>query len=225
MLNSGDVILSSGTSGSLRFYTNDDNERMNIDDSGKVTILTTLTSSSSTSGAFCVNGGISVATTEDASSLTQGGSLTVAGGASIAKSLYIGGNLVIDGNFNASGSVTTPTLNFSNTVNCTLIGYDNSKLIKISQEGILSFGIRVTPSVVSENCEIQFALPDKTTSFVQRNELISTCSGYTDDDSIIPLFNVICVGVKGETRGLIKFQSASTGIHYFTVICRYLIDT
>ena len=47
------------------------------------------------------------------------------------------------------------------------------------------------------------------------------CSGYTDDDNIIPLFNVIGGGVKTTSRGFVKFQSASTGIHYFTVMCRH----
>jgi hypothetical protein len=37
------------------------------------------------------------------------------------------------------------------------------------------------------------------------------------------LFNVIGAAVKSNTRGFVKFQSVSTGIHYFTVMCRYTI--
>ena len=37
----------------------------------------------------------------------------------------------------------------------------------------------------------------------------------------IPLFNVIGAAVKESTRGFIKFQSVSTGIHYLSVTCRY----
>lgn len=61
---------------------------------GKTTLANTSASVSSSDAALIVNGGISVGTTQNAVSVSNGGGITVAGGASIAKDLYIGGNAV-----------------------------------------------------------------------------------------------------------------------------------
>lgn len=217
----GNILLMSGTSGSVKIFTNEDKERLCIDQSGTVAILTTTISESTTSGALVVSGGVAVSATENSSSLSAGGSLTVAGGGSIMKDFFIGGNLFITGNFNADGSSTSPEITFTNNVNCTYTGYDNNRLLTISQEATLSFVVWVTPTVASTNCQIEFDLPERQNNLANRTEYTASCSGYTDDDEVIPLFNCISVGVKNQKRGLIKFQSVSTGIHYLNVICRY----
>lgn len=56
-----------------------------------------LNSSSTSVGTLIVAGGISIQTTEDATSITSGNGLTIAGGASINKSLYVGTNMYIGG--------------------------------------------------------------------------------------------------------------------------------
>jgi hypothetical protein len=220
----GNVVVASGTSGSVRVCTNNDIERLRIDQSGVVSVLSTTVTKSRTAGALVVSGGIGVVATENASSFSAGGALTVAGGASIAKDFFVGGNLFITGNLNASGSSTAPEITFTNAVNCTLTSYDNNKLLTVSQEAIFSFVVLLTPTVASANCQIEFTAPGRGNGFETRGEYIATCTGYTDDDEIVPLFNVISVGVKNENRGLIKFQSVSTGIHYFTLICRYTMN-
>ena len=108
-----------------------------------------------------------------------------------------------------------------NESNCAVTGYDNNKLLSIGQEAVLSFAVFVTPTSASENCQFEFQLPNRDNGFASRTEFVATCTGYTDDEDLVPLFNILCVGVIDEARGLIKFQSASTGLHYFTVICRY----
>jgi hypothetical protein len=220
----GNVVISSGTSGSVSICTNDDTKRVNIDKTGTVHILTTTTSKSRTSGSLVLSGGVAVGSTENSNSFTSGGALTVAGGASFMKDIFVGGNIYVTGNLVATGSTVAPDITFVNELNCNLTGYDTNKLITIGQEAIFSFAVWVTPNNASENCQIEFELPGKDNGFANRRELIGTCTGYTDDDEMIPLFNVLCVGVKNESRGLIKFQSVSTGIHYFTVICRYTLD-
>jgi hypothetical protein len=220
----GNVTIMSGTSGSVQIYTNADKERVRVDQDGTVSIFATTYSNSATSGSLVVSGSVAVSGTENSSSPSAGGTLTVAGGASIMKDIHIGGNLYIAGNLDAGGSSTEPEITFVNNINCTYTGYDNSKLLILSQEAIFSFVVWVTPSVSSANCQIEFNIPSRETVFENRSEYIASCSGYTDDDEIIPLFNCISVGVKNQTRGLIKFQSVSTGIHYFNIICRYTIS-
>jgi hypothetical protein len=220
----GNIIISSGTSGSIQFYTNLDTKRLEIDEMGTVNILTSIPSNSNTRGALVVSGGVGISNTVNASSYTSGGALTVAGGTSIEKDCYIGGNIYINGKINSSGSSTSPTINFSNNVNCTLTSYSNNRLITISQEAMLSFGVWITPNSASQNCQIEFSLPNRSTFFDKRIDLVASAIGYTDDDDLVSLFNVLCAGVKNESRGLLKFQSVSTAVHYFSIICRYTID-
>jgi hypothetical protein len=217
----GNVVISTATSGSVKIYTNNDTERMCIDQSGIVSVFSTHTTKSRTSGALIVSGGVGISCTENSSNFSSGGALTVGGGGVVMKDLFVGGNLFITGSLNAAGSTTVPTITFTNQVNCTLTGYDNNQLLTMSQEAIFSIAIYVTPTAESENCQIEFTAPNRTNGFEDRSQFIATCTAYTDDDDLIPVFNAICVGVKGENRGVIKFQSVSTGIHYFNIICRY----
>lgn len=64
-------------------------------------------------GSLTSIGGISIQSTVNSTSLTEGGGLTVAGGASIAKDLYIGGNLTVLG---TQTSVVSQTLNIGDNL-------------------------------------------------------------------------------------------------------------
>ena len=204
-------------------YTGNDIKALNIDNNGIVSVLSTNNSKSGTSGALVVTGGICISTTENSNSITSGGALTVNGGVSLKKDLYIGGNLYIDGIVSAAGSVIIPTITFSNLVNCTFNQYVNNNLTSITSMGILIFSLSVIPTADSLNTEIQFSLPGRTNVLVNRGDVIISVSGYADDTNVISLFNVIGVGVSNSTRGLIKFQSVSTGLHYFQVSCQYIL--
>jgi hypothetical protein len=219
--NSGNAELHTSTTGSFKVFTNNDTEQFKIDNSGVTYITCTSNTKSRTSGALIVSGGVAVAATENSQSIFNGGALTVAGGASVAKDIFIGGNLYITGNLNAGGSVLTPTITFSNTQGCAITTTYNTNLLTVSNEATLSFAVEVTPVFGSQNCQFEFSLPDRTNAFIHRGELIAMCTGYTDDTEIIPLFNCVCVGSSASTRGLVKFQSVSTGIHYLTILCRY----
>ena len=60
---------------------------------GVMEIVNTTVSSSSTTGAVKISGGLSIASTANSVNFTNGGAFTIAGGASIAKDLWINGNL------------------------------------------------------------------------------------------------------------------------------------
>lgn len=222
--NSGSLNLySGGTSGNVSIFTNNDLERLRVNSDGGVNIYSTSGSLNSSSGSLTVNGGISIKSSINATSFSAGGGLTIAGGASIAKNMYLGGDLYISGNVVSPNTVTSPTITFSDTTNCSFVEYYNNNLVTIGSSGIFSFALAVTPNLGSTSSEIQFTLPGRTNVFAKRGELIVNCSGYTDDTNVIPLFNVISVGVTGTTKALLKFQSVSTSIHYFTIHCTYIL--
>jgi hypothetical protein len=202
----------------------DNVQQLKITNNGVIGIYCTENSSNSSTGALIINGGVSIGCSANATSITNGGSLTVAGGGSVTKDLYIGGNVYVDGFINVSSSVIIPTLTFSNAQNCTLGGYNNSKLLPVVNEGLLSFSFTVIPTGDSERCYIEFNVPNRTTIFDRRTEIMGTVSGYTDDTNVVPIFNISLFGVKDETRAFVTFQSVSTSIHYFTVLARYTMD-
>lgn len=98
-----------------------------------ITLNSTALSLNSTYGTLLVNGGVSITTTANSTSVTCGNGLTIAGGASIAKTLFVGNTIIVNGIdiqpnsfdiprttiFNASNNVTNvniPVLAFPNTV-------------------------------------------------------------------------------------------------------------
>lgn len=87
----------------------------------------TQVSSSSSTGSFVTFGGISINSSANAASNTEGGSFTVAGGGSIAKDLYIGGSLYVSNQNLTSVSGTTTIGSFSGTGVLTLNGISIGK--------------------------------------------------------------------------------------------------
>lgn len=211
------------TAGNISLFTNNDIERVRVNHVGNVEIFSTHVSSTDTTGCLITSGGVGIKATANASSITSGGALTVNGGAAIKKDVYIGGDIYIDGKFTAYDAVTEPVINSYNPINCTFVEYFTNILSTNGDFGNLIFGFTVNPSNASENCEIEFDLPQRVTSLSKRFEVISTCTGYVDDTQVVPLMNVLSYGKTGTTRLKIKFQSVSTATHYFQVTASYLM--
>lgn len=208
--------------GSVSVYTND-TPRLHVSEDGTVQVSSTQISESSSTGSLIVSGGLAVDSTTNAVSSTSGGALTVAGGVAVGKDIWIGGSLFVNGSVTATESTTTDNVTFSNTRGCTVVTQYNNSLLKVSNQGILSFAVEVLPSVAGFNCEVEFDIPQRTAAFAQRSELIGVVSGYTNDNDPVSLFNTLCVGVKNSTRAVLKFQSASTSVHFLSVLCRYTV--
>jgi hypothetical protein len=222
--NGGDVdIYLGGTSGSLNIRNGTTgNVLFNMNNSGVVNLYNS-TDSTINDGCLLLNGGMTITSTTNSTSITSGGGMTVMGGMSIIKDVYIGGKVFIEGELNASGAVSQPSITFNNTVNCTIIETGNMNLMRFSSQGILVFYINVTPLVSRDYCSFQFELPDRVSNLMNRGECVLNVSGWTNDSDIIPLCNVIGVGISGTKRCLVKFVSANTDIHYLTVQCIYTI--
>jgi hypothetical protein len=93
---------------------------------GSVIFDETTVSSSSSSGAVRLLGGLGISNTTDAISSTNGGTITTAGGLSVAKKAFVGTDLSVGGNFSVSGIATVPAPNPSNNGEVVNIGYLNS---------------------------------------------------------------------------------------------------
>lgn len=220
----GNLKLSSGANGELQFETAN-TQRISVTSSGSTLFKYSLESTNSSTGAVVVNGGVSIKNSTNATSITCGGGLTVAGGASITKDLYIGGDIYIGDELFYSGqnSVQRPVLTFSNGLNCNVVNYNDSSLLYIYTEGIFSVCVQVLPTSEGIPCQFEFEIPGRTSNFVNRNDIKGFVSGYTDDTNIIPVFNTLCVAQPSSKKALVKFHSASSSLHYITLLCRYTI--
>lgn len=170
---------------------------------------------------LAVTGSVVLNCTTESIGIGTGGCLTVAGGVSIGKDTYIGGDLIVNGSINISGQVTFPVPTFSNTVNCTIASYYNSKVVRTADECTYICAVYVLPALDSFNTQFELDLPGRSTVLTNRNDIIATVSGYTDDTNIVSLFNTACVGIAGTTRILVKFQNNGTGLHYLNLIANY----
>lgn len=215
--NLGNVdIYLGGTVGSLNIK-NSNTSLLQISNDGIVQI-----NNNNSNGSLLVYSGMTLLSTENSSSVTQGGALTINGGISVNKDIYIGGDLHFDGELNASNIITQPTITFNNTTNCTISSYGNVNLTTISSQNTLSFYTVVTPGS-SGDSSFTFNLPNKTNNLTYRGDCIVNISGWSDDTSenVIPLFNTIGVGVSNTKVVKVQFQSINTDLHYIQIICIY----
>uniref|UniRef100_A0A6C0E0W8 Peptidase S74 domain-containing protein n=1 Tax=viral metagenome TaxID=1070528 RepID=A0A6C0E0W8_9ZZZZ len=193
---------------------------LTLENNGNALFASTKPSTNTSSASLICNGGVSIACTENALSFTKGGCLTIAGGACVKKDLYIGGDAFINGTLTGN-FVNTPSITFSNTVGCSILSYGNNKTITLNDEIILSYYVNTIPISESQNCQFQFDIPYKATNLLNRGDIIITCSGYTDENDVTPLFNVLGVGIVGTTKAVVKYQSASIAQHTLLITCRY----
>ena len=141
-----------------------------INSSGIITNTNTTDSTSSTTGALVLSGGIGINDTSDASSSTNGGSLTTAGGAAIAKKLFVGSDLTVGGNLTISGVTTTINSTTTTITDNTVLlnsgpagtGYDSGVLTQRYQIDN-SAG---TGDVVNDTAKESYAISSGTTSTI-----------------------------------------------------------
>lgn len=217
----GDIHISSGTNnGNARIYTAGI-ERLRIDNNGSTYIYNNKVSSSPSDGSLVVSGGISINCNENSSSISDGGALTVAGGVAIQKSIYCGENVTIEGELFLPNLVGESVINIENPNNCIITGYENAKIMNISSEIVLSFVVKVIPTNLGQNTQFEFILPQRYSELVNRSDVIIQCSGWTDDDNLYVLQNILGTGIPNTFSALVKFQSSTLTTHYIQIIARY----
>lgn len=218
----GDIHISSGAhnTGGAKIFTSGQ-ERLRITSSGLTYIYNTTTSTSSTDASLIVSGGISISSTNDSVSNTSGGALTIAGGASIQKSLHCGGNITLEGELFMPNLISESIINLENPNNCVIVGYENAKVMNISSQIVLSFVVKVIPINLGQNTQFEFILPQRYTELVNRSDVIVQCSGWTDDDNLYVLQNILGTGKPNTFNALVKFQSSTVTTHYIQIIARY----
>jgi len=127
----------------------------------------------------------------------------------------------VDGTLVVSGTNSTPSIAFSDTSNCSIVGYSGNQLVLIVTEAMLSFYVTATPITANATCEFRFGVPTRVTNFANRADLLGMCSGWSDDTELHSIFNTVCTGVTSSTTGIVKFQSNSMVPHILQIITRY----
>lgn len=186
---------------------------------------TTTAASISQGGDVTATGKLIASSTVDSVSSTSSASGTFAGGISVAKTAYIGGNLVVSGLMTNPGAVVQETLttNAGDYVNITGLTVYSAKTVRVNTQRMLTVTFQVTPTAGSLNTQFSFNLPGRVTNLATRLDLdTAQASGYTDDVNLVVLQNVLCTGVTGSVKALVKFQSVSTALHYLQVFVSYV---
>ena len=224
LYNDGDLSLWTKESVGNFYIKNALNTLVKIDNNGGAIFYNTGSSLNSSTGSLLAYGGISIRETTNSTSITRGGALTIAGGTSIEKDLYIGGNLTINGSLISSTGVTVPNLNVVGNIGCVIVSEYNQKLLNVYGERFLSFSVELYNTIDYSFCNFYFDLPGLSTNIVRRSDIVGFAQGYFNDTSettLTNVYNVLCTGKIGTTRGCVNFQSNSFNTYNFTIMCRY----
>ena len=116
-------ITINGRGGTVAINTNSPNTSYTFHVNGLTLLSNTTGSTSNTTGALTLTGGIGISLTTDSSSITNGGTFTTAGGMAIAKSLWCGGTIYV--NRSISGGMFS---GYCGTSNLTISGLLNSDI-------------------------------------------------------------------------------------------------
>lgn len=128
------------TEGSALLFKTNFIDTVKFKTDGSIEVYNTTASTSSSTGALTLQGGLGISSSSDATSVTNGGSITTGGGAAIAKSLFVGGNLITGGYVDITPVVQpSPPLNHERL-------YFDTKLKSINSSG----GITVYQPTVSK---------------------------------------------------------------------------
>lgn len=154
-----------GASATKRNLTiNNDASSLQFHPNGTMTVLSTNLSTSNSTGAFIVQGGLTIASTANSASTTVGNALTCYGGLTVAKDVYIGGTTYINQlSFLGEAQVITTT---NTAITDNVIALNVSPSISRNTGFILS---RYQPSndsnlgdLSSDPIKISFTLPAQT---------------------------------------------------------------
>jgi hypothetical protein len=220
-LGTAELSLHSGT------FPEKENLLLLRNDTGSVGIKSAsgkgLTVSSST-GSVSVDDKVIISSVEDAISKNTGGALTVLGGGAFGKTVHIGGDLHVTGTITGLQTVSNPTVSAvpEDTVNVSQLTVYKGKLVTINGVNMLTLSIKVVPTAPLENTQFTFNLPGRSTPIADALDISGHTSGFTDGTNLIVLQNMLCTGVPGTTKAVVKFQSSSEGtVHNVSLFLVY----
>jgi hypothetical protein len=205
-------------------------------------INNTQDTTSSSSGALIVRGGVAIRNSTDSVSNTNGGALTVAGGAAIAKKLFVGGDMQVDGSLSV-GTVTTGSLQVDGDINFTGQFLQNGELfvgsqwigdigetISYTSGGVVVNELQAGKYVEQREINVgtttiteEFNLLSESTSWWYSNSSSSQFYGQLDDNSYFQekeLFNDGSQGFrqiqyKGSSSDTVTLNFSSSGVTVF----------
>jgi hypothetical protein len=168
--------------------------------SGNTTVDSTQNSTSSSTGALVVNGGLGVASDSN----FQG-------------NVTVNGILKVD-SMTSIPSVSTPA---GDLINISLVSVTSAKLVTINDVNMLQVVLQVTPTSSSTNTQFSITLPNKSTNFASIVDLYSSNVSIFEDVINLNIVQGLLVGIVSSTKALVKFTSHSTGVHYVQVYVSY----
>jgi hypothetical protein len=158
--NTNNYIISTNKTGTgsptqLILQTNSNVEQIKLLTDGSIYMSSTKASTNNSTGGLVLMGGVSIANTNDSTSLTVGGALTLSGGLSIKKSTYIGNKLHV---YSTSGNISFYSKNsFGDLIICNPTNnyiLANNNTTGPSTTSLTLFGLNDTKSTNHEVFEI-----------------------------------------------------------------------
>ncbi len=145
----------------------------------------------------------------------------------INSNLQISKNLTVNENVYVSGKVYSDNTKIINNIeitkcdNCNIVSNDNSCIIELNEQLLLTFHISIVPLDENMCSFIELELPHKEFKCKSKKDVICHFSGYSNEDELNNIYNIIGYGNPGTKTAIIRFQPNSLDVHNISVWFRY----
>jgi hypothetical protein len=105
--------------------------------------------------------------------------------------------------------------------NCNVLSVENINIIELNNQILLTFYISIIPDDENKNAFVEFKLPEKELIFKSKKDVICHFSGYSEEDELNNIYNIIGISKASSKNVIIRFQPNSLEVHNIAVWCRY----
>lgn len=139
----------------------------------------------------------------------------------ISKNLTVNENIYISGKVYSDNTKNIDNIKVIKCSNCNTISIDNGQLIEFNDQLMMTFYISVIPLNENECTFIELELPHKEFECKSKKDVICHFSGYSNEDELNNIYNIIGYSNPGSKSAIIRFQPNSLEVHNISVWFRY----
>jgi hypothetical protein len=139
----------------------------------------------------------------------------------ISKNLTVNENVYVSGKVYSDNTKIINNIEIAKSINCDIVSLDNSSLIELNDQLLLTFYISIVP--LNENvCSfIELELPNKELNCLSKKDVICHFSGYSNEEELNNIYNIIGYSNPGTKTFTIRFQPNSLDVHNISAWFRY----
>jgi hypothetical protein len=139
----------------------------------------------------------------------------------ISKNLTVSENVYVSGKLYSDNTKIIDNIKITKNDNCNIVSIDNAYIIELNDQILLTFHISIVPLDENTCSFIELELPHKELNSSSKKDVICHFSGYSNEDELNNIYNIIGYSNPGTKNAVIRFQPNSLDVHNISVWFRY----